>query len=217
MRQSIISIYEYLGKKTYSPMPIQEIIFRQPYHNLGLAYSFNFTKSFFAPISTAQIAIQNPSADMINALRFDPAKPMERPKIEIRAGESNFRLDSIGLINTFKTSPGMDLVYTGHPYFFTENKFPGGKTLNISCSDMDAPDRQERSNKTFRQGEITVLLALQSLLANTKCDFTGIQAIKSLAGYEGIICGLSAVYLAMAEVLNEVYGKVMLPVFPVKK
>lgn len=32
------------------------------------------------------------------------------------------------------------------------------------------------------------------------------------AGYEGIICGLSAVYLAMAEVMNETYGKTILPV-----
>jgi len=30
-------------------------------------------------------------------------------------------------------------------------------------------------------------------------------------GYEGIICGLSAIYVAMAEVLNEVYGKTILP------
>lgn len=32
------------------------------------------------------------------------------------------------------------------------------------------------------------------------------------AGYEGIICGLSAVYLAMAEVINETYDKIILPV-----
>ncbi|MCX6668098.1 MAG: acetate uptake transporter [Euryarchaeota archaeon] len=33
-----------------------------------------------------------------------------------------------------------------------------------------------------------------------------------LIGYEGIICGLSAIYLAMAEVLNETYGKTILPI-----
>lgn len=31
-------------------------------------------------------------------------------------------------------------------------------------------------------------------------------------GYEGIICGFSAFYLAMAEVINETYGKTVLPV-----
>ncbi len=48
-------------------------------------------------------------------------------------------------------------------------------------------------------------------------DFTGIQSIKMIAGYEGIICGLSAFYLAMAEVLNEVHGKEVLPVYAMKK
>jgi uncharacterized protein len=43
-------------------------------------------------------------------------------------------------------------------------------------------------------------------------DWTGSHAIGAIAGWEGIICGLSAIYLAMAEVLNEVHGKVMLPI-----
>jgi hypothetical protein len=34
----------------------------------------------------------------------------------------------------------------------------------------------------------------------------------NLIGYEGIICGLSAFYLAMAEVINETYGKTILPI-----
>jgi len=36
------------------------------------------------------------------------------------------------------------------------------------------------------------------------------QLIGRIAGYEGIICGLSAIYLAMAEVINETYGKTIL-------
>jgi uncharacterized protein len=36
--------------------------------------------------------------------------------------------------------------------------------------------------------------------------------VLKIAGYEGIICGLSAIYLAMAEVMNETFGKTMLPV-----
>jgi succinate-acetate transporter protein len=35
-------------------------------------------------------------------------------------------------------------------------------------------------------------------------------------GYEGIFCGLSAIYAALAQVLNEVYGRVVLPIGPVK-
>lgn len=47
-------------------------------------------------------------------------------------------------------------------------------------------------------------------------DATGNASIKHLAGYEGIICGASAIYTGIANVLNEVYGKTVLPIGPVK-
>jgi len=43
-------------------------------------------------------------------------------------------------------------------------------------------------------------------------DFTGNRSIRVIGGYEGIFCGSSAVYLAIAEILNETYEKVILPV-----
>lgn len=46
-------------------------------------------------------------------------------------------------------------------------------------------------------------------------DATGNNSIKHLAGYEGIICGASAIYTGIANVLNEMYGKVVLSVGPV--
>ena len=42
-------------------------------------------------------------------------------------------------------------------------------------------------------------------------NWTGSSIIGQLAGWEGIICGLSAIYLAMAEVLDEARGKKILP------
>ncbi len=42
-------------------------------------------------------------------------------------------------------------------------------------------------------------------------DLTSNPAIKRFAGFEGIICGLSAIYAALAQVLNEVYGRVVAP------
>ncbi len=42
-------------------------------------------------------------------------------------------------------------------------------------------------------------------------DFTNSQIIKKVAGIEGIFCGFSAFYGAIAQVLNEVYGKTILP------
>src|SRR5512133_339159 len=53
------------------------------------------------------------------------------------------------------------------------------------------------------------LVVLFLLLATG--DFTGIKAIKTIAGIEGIFCGLSAIYACAAQVLNEVYGKSVLP------
>ena len=43
-------------------------------------------------------------------------------------------------------------------------------------------------------------------------DFTGSPEIKIIGGYEGIFCGLTAIYLAIAEILNETYSKTILPI-----
>ncbi len=48
-------------------------------------------------------------------------------------------------------------------------------------------------------------------------DYTGNAAFKQLTGYEGIICGLSAIYTGIAQVWNEMFGKTVLPLGPVKK
>ena len=47
-------------------------------------------------------------------------------------------------------------------------------------------------------------------------DWTGSEIIGKIAGWEGIICGFSAIYLAMAQVLNEARGKTILPTGNVK-
>jgi hypothetical protein len=44
---------------------------------------------------------------------------------------------------------------------------------------------------------------------------TNWNLLTQITGIEGIICGLSAVYLAIAEILNETYGKTVLPIGPV--
>jgi succinate-acetate transporter protein len=48
-------------------------------------------------------------------------------------------------------------------------------------------------------------------------DLTGSASLKRLAGLEGIVCGLSAIYAALAQILNEVYGRVVAPIGLVKK
>jgi len=54
------------------------------------------------------------------------------------------------------------------------------------------------------------LAALFFLL--TAKELIGSTNLGIIAGYEGIICGSSAVYLALAEILNEAHGKTILPV-----
>jgi len=49
-------------------------------------------------------------------------------------------------------------------------------------------------------------------------DAFGVGGLYAKAvGIEGIICGFSAIYLALAEVLNEAHGKTVLPVGQVAK
>ena len=43
------------------------------------------------------------------------------------------------------------------------------------------------------------------------------DGFKKFTGYEGVVCGFSAIYTGLAQVLNEVYGKVVLPLGAVKK
>jgi len=47
-------------------------------------------------------------------------------------------------------------------------------------------------------------------------DFTNASAgFKHFTGYEGIFCGFSAIYTGLAQVLNELYGRTVLPLGPV--
>jgi succinate-acetate transporter protein len=61
-------------------------------------------------------------------------------------------------------------------------------------------------------GSLTLLFFLLAYgdYANASAGF------KHFTGWEGIFCGFSAIYTGLAQVLNELYGKVVLPLGPVK-
>lgn len=59
---------------------------------------------------------------------------------------------------------------------------------------------------------LTILFALLAI-----STFTGNACLHTVAGYVGIFCGFSAFYTAMAQVLNEVYGRTILPLYFCKK
>jgi succinate-acetate transporter protein len=58
----------------------------------------------------------------------------------------------------------------------------------------------------FVFSSLTVLFFLLTVV-----HITNNANITMIAGFEGIICGASAIYTGLAEVLNETYGKVVLP------
>lgn len=55
-------------------------------------------------------------------------------------------------------------------------------------------------------GSLTILFFLLTIR-----DFTGNEMVGRIAGIEGIFCGLSAIYTGLAQVLNEVYGRTVMP------
>lgn len=59
------------------------------------------------------------------------------------------------------------------------------------------------------------LVVLFGLLAAG--DLLLLPGLKVVAGYVGIVCGLAAFYTAIAQVLNELYGRVVMPLGVVKK
>ena len=62
-------------------------------------------------------------------------------------------------------------------------------------------------------GTLTVLFFLLAYE-----HFTQVEAgFKHFTGYEGLVCGFSAIYTGLAQVLNELYGKTVLPLGVVKK
>ncbi len=59
-----------------------------------------------------------------------------------------------------------------------------------------------------------LLAAKSAILAYTTTPAADLELFTTMIGIEGIICGLSAFYLAIAEILNEAHGKTVLPICP---
>jgi succinate-acetate transporter protein len=60
---------------------------------------------------------------------------------------------------------------------------------------------------------LTIRSAISAYFPAVSTDV--INMFTRIIGAEGIICGASAVYLALAEILNEAHGKIILPICPV--
>ncbi len=65
----------------------------------------------------------------------------------------------------------------------------------------------------FVFGSLVILFGLLTISKFTTGETA--ETFEHIAGYEGVICGASAIYTGIANVLNEVYGKTVLPIGPV--
>ena len=96
------------------------------------------------------------------------------------------------------------------------------------------PDNTAMAAYFFMWGMFTLLMFFGTLKANRAIQFvfaslvvlfflltavrlTGNADLLTITGIEGIICGASAIYTGIAEVLNEVYNKTVLPICKVNK
>jgi succinate-acetate transporter protein len=92
----------------------------------------------------------------------------------------------------------------------------------------DATDRSGMAAYLFVWGLFTVVMFVATLKMNRAimlvffaltilffllafADATGSATLMRVAGYEGIVCGLGAIYIGAAQILNEVYGRTVLP------
>jgi succinate-acetate transporter protein len=93
----------------------------------------------------------------------------------------------------------------------------------------DAADKNAMAAYLFIWGLFSIVLFIATLKMNRALmlvffalvvlfillglgDATGNTTITRIAGYEGILCGLGAIYLGAAQILNEVYGRKVLPI-----
>lgn len=92
----------------------------------------------------------------------------------------------------------------------------------------DATDKTAMAAYLFMWGLFTAVMFIGTLKANRALQFvfatlailffllalgdiTGNATITMIAGYEGIICGFSAIYAGLAQVLNEMYKRTVAP------
>jgi hypothetical protein len=64
----------------------------------------------------------------------------------------------------------------------------------------------------FVFGSLTILFFILGASFADNANST----ILKFGGYEGVLCGLGAMYTSFAQVLNETYGRTVLPLFPVR-
>jgi succinate-acetate transporter protein len=108
-----------------------------------------------------------------------------------------------GLVGTSAVSLGLFMLVWG---IFTAVMFVG--TLRLSRA------------LQFVFGSLAILFFLLTagfLLQGANGPTDESKLVTKIAGYEGIICGASAIYTGLAQVLNEIYGRTVMPLGLMKR
>jgi succinate-acetate transporter protein len=125
--------------------------------------------------------------------------------------------------NTFGT-----LAFTSYGFFWLTLVY-----LIVLPTDKPAfaPDNASMAAYLFMWGLFTLIMFFGTLKTNRALQFVFLSlailfflltaarvypTLEPVAGIEGVICGFSAFYLSLAEVLNEAHKKVVLPIGPMK-
>jgi len=150
-RQGVISIFKPNDSGGFNEVADKNIVFRQPFHSFGLGYTFSFDKSLHAPITDCQLLIINPGDDISQSLDYEYSLSKKRPLIRIYGGYSDFVMRSFseGEISTLKGT--LDQVYTGYPYFYSDDKVQGGRELSLELTDTSLIGSNERISIRFSE------------------------------------------------------------------
>jgi len=148
------------------------------------------------------LAIYEWRADLLYPLQHFLSPPL----FFLLAGIGMYLLGAPTDLALMLTSSIAGTLTVGVVYMLARNNF--GREAGIAAGILIALADYHIS---FSQAGLTdVTFCLFFLLALG--DFTNSSTIKLIAGYEGIFCGFTAIYTALAQVLNEVYGKTVAPI-----
>lgn len=154
-RAAVVSIFKATDDAgNFTDAPILDIVFRQAFHDLGLAMSFNFTKSYVAPFGTCDLTIENINNNIAEAFAFDVTTYARRPLVQIRAGYSAELITQKSEIGNLKNS--LPVIYSGHPFYAVDQKIVGGRNLTVNLSDVSTGFLQGKNSRVcewFRKGQ----------------------------------------------------------------
>ncbi len=162
--------------------PSAEIIFRQPYSSIGLAMAIKAEQSYFTPNTICNLQIWNPSDEMVDAFAFNTLTYLERPLVEIRAGQSDVLVQRSRNINQVTRS--LPVLFTGYPTWWSDESIPraGGRLLTVRLSDMVASSRTARVGKQYRKGTLIITMLRDLMkIAQQKADFVDMDASVSFS------------------------------------